>query len=263
MLKTFTENLGRIRARSPLVQNITNYVVMNPTANALLSIGASPIMAHEQQELDDLLGIVQALVLNIGTLDMDWEDSMREAGGIARDKGVPTVLDPVGAGASALRTRVSSELLHGARPCVVRGNASEIMALAGADAATKGVDSTAGSDAAEDWARRLASNNGLVVSVSGAVDYVTDGEREARVYGGHSMMPLVTGMGCTATALTGAFVAVADDPFDAARDAMVAMAAAGMRAGKDAKGPGSFQWRFLDELYTLDPVDARERVRID
>ena len=195
-----------VRQKSPLVHNITNFVVMQVTANALLAAGASPLMAHEPEELDDLLSIASALVLNIGTLDKAWIASMRQAGELAGRRRVPVVLDPVGAGASRLRTETALTLLNETRPAVVRGNASEIMALSphltGDEATTKGVDSTRASHEAETAARDLAARLHCVVSVSGEEDLITDGDSAWLVRGGSPLMTLVTGMGCSATAVT-------------------------------------------------------------
>lgn len=254
-----------VRQKSPLVHNITNFVVMQVTANALLAAGASPLMAHEPEELDDLLSIASALVLNIGTLDKAWIASMRQAGELAGRRRVPVVLDPVGAGASRLRTETALTLLNETRPAVVRGNASEIMALSphltGDEATTKGVDSTRASHEAETAARDLAARLHCVVSVSGEEDLITDGDSAWLVRGGSPLMTLVTGMGCSATAVTAAHVAVASSPLAGAVAGMAVMASAGEKAAATAQGPGSFLPLFLDALYNLDPRDAAARVR--
>lgn len=250
-----------VRQKCPLVHNITNFVVMQVTANALLAAGASPLMAHAPEELDDLLSIASALVLNIGTLDKAWVASMQQAGELANRHQVPVVLDPVGAGASRLRTESALALLNAVKPAVVRGNASEIMALAGEAGATKGVDSTRSSSEAEGPARVLARQFGCVVSVSGEEDMITDGNTVILVRGGSPMMTLVTGLGCSATALTAAHVAVASTPLMGAAAGMAVMASAGEKAARSARGPGSFLPLFLDALYALDPRDAVARVR--
>lgn len=248
----------------PLVHSITNFVVMQVSANALLAAHASPLMAHAAEEMDDLTTIDSALVLNIGTLDPAWLESMELAGTLMRKKGKPVVLDPVGAGASGLRTRSALRLLDMVRPDILRGNASEIMALAAeirsADkVATKGVDSRNSSDEALDSAHALAARFGCTVSVSGVRDLVTDGKTDLVVEGGSPLMPLVTGMGCSASAITGAYAACTNS-LTAAAAAMAVMASAGEKAGACAKGPGSFLPAFLDELYLLDPEDAAGRV---
>ena len=254
--------LADLRQRRPLVHNITNFVVMNSTANALLCLGASPIMAHAEEELEELLGLAGALVLNIGTLSPHWIASMRLAARLAAERGLPLALDPVGAGASRLRTATSLALANVGKPAVIRGNASEIMALAGAAGATKGVDSTHGSDAAEEAARNLARTYGCVAVASGAVDFITDGARDVRVSGGSPLAPLVTGMGCAATAVVGAFLAVARTPLAAALAGMGVMKVAAEIAALNAAGPGSFEPAFRDALHNLSETDLDGRLMV-
>ena len=252
MRETVIENLEKVRRASPLVHNITNYVVMNNTANALLAAGASPVMAHAAPEAADFAAMAQALVINIGTLSPAWVDAMKAAAVTAAEARVPIILDPVGAGATAYRTDTVKMLIEAAVPQVIRGNASEIMALRDSAVKTKGVDSSCEVSAAAAPARELAAGLGCVVCVSGPEDYITDGEKVLVVRNGSTMMTAVTGMGCTATALTGAFAAVAADPLDAAFSAMAVMSIAGERAAAVSKGPGSLQLNFIDELYNLD-----------
>lgn len=256
------EDVQRIRAQAPLVLNITNYVVMNTTANALLAIGASPVMAHAIDEAADMARIAQALVINIGTLSPPWVEAMFIAGRVARERGIGIVLDPVGCGATAYRTQTAQDLVREIRPAVIRGNASEIKALLHSGGNTKGVDSRDDPDAVAADAKALAHSAGCVVSVSGAVDLITDGERVARVANGHALMPRVTGMGCTASAITGAFVAVNADRFAAATHAMGVMGVTGEIAGAAAAGPGSFQVNFLDALHGLDAAQLAARLRL-
>lgn len=270
MQEQVQKTVEALRIKAPLIHNITNYVVMEVTANALLAAGASPLMAHAQEELEDLLGIASALVLNIGTLDEKWVASMTMAGKIALAKGRFVVLDPVGAGASAFRTKTALQLLTECQPSVVRGNASEILALAigmgltkNMVAHSKGVDSTNTVGEAQEAALALSRACGCVVSVSGAEDYVTNAGPAARmalIHGGSALMPLVTGLGCTATALTAAYGAVAPDAFTGAVAAMAVMAEAGAKAGAQAQGPGSFLPYFLDALYTVDAKAAASRI---
>lgn len=262
ILDNFLRDLEAVRTVSPLVHNITNYVVMNNTANALLAIGASPVMAHSLPEVTEMAGIASSVVLNIGTLEPDWTEAMVIAGMTAKSKGTPVVLDPVGAGATSYRTRVCRYILQECRPDVIRGNASEIIALLGADAGTKGVDSTASSDIALDSAKTLASQYGAVVVISGATDYVTDGENVATVVNGSPLMARVTGMGCTASAVTGAFTAVNKDTFEAALHAMALMGVAGEIAASRSEGPGSMQANFLDVLYGLDGEAVRNTLSL-
>ncbi len=249
------KSVADVRSASPLVHNITNFVVMNNTANALLAIGASPVMAHSIDEVSDMAGIASALVLNIGTLESAWVDSMLVAGKTAKARNIPIVFDPVGAGATPYRLRACAEILSEVKPSIIRGNASEIMALAKAGTRTKGVDSTASSDEALSHATALSRETGAVVVASGAVDVVTDGERVERIPYGHPLMGRVTGMGCTATAILGAFSAVEKDLFLAASCGMATMGIAGEIAGRTARGTGSMQVEFLDALTNLSDAD--------
>jgi len=257
---TIWRDLSAVREKAPLVHNITNFVVMNVTANALLALGASPIMAHATGELDELLGIVSALVLNIGTLDSCWIESMGTAAAAAGKRGVPIVLDPVGAGASRLRTETSLGLIQIQRPAILRANPSEILALAGASGATKGVDSAHRPEEAGEAARRLAKQWGCVVVASGATDFLTDGTTDVRISGGTAMMPRITGMGCTSTALVGAFAAVSASPLQAAAAGMAVMKVAAEMAAEKASGPGTLQVHFLDALHNLTQDDFVRRL---
>lgn len=254
--------LARVRETAPLVHNITNYVVMNNTANALLAVGASPAMVHAVEEVEEFTAISRALVINIGTLSPRWVEAMRLAAGAANAKNVPWILDPVGAGATTYRTEAGAALAR-LRPAVIRGNASEIMVLAGSvGAAGKGVDSAHSTDAALDPARALAKNTGALVAMTGVVDYVTDGTRVAAIENGHPMMARVTGLGCTATALVGAFLAANDDAFAASVAALAVMGVAGELAAAQSPGPGTLQVKLLDSLYSLDRATLLERARV-
>lgn len=245
--------IAAVRSKSPIVHSITNYVVMNNTANALLSIGASPVMAHWKEEMEEMTAIAGALVINIGTLDNEWIEAMKTAGTAARKKGIPVILDPVGAGATSQRTAAATEIIGTCRPNIIRGNASEIMALVDAGVKSKGVDSSAMSSDALSAAKHLAQESGAVVVISGETDYITDGNEVYTVEGGDPIMTAVTGMGCTATALTAAFAAVEPDSMRAATAAMAVMSLAGERAAATSRGNGSMQVNFLDELYRLTP----------
>lgn len=258
----FCTPLDRVRDNAPLVHNITNYVVMNNTANALLAIGASPAMVHAAEEVEEFAAISSALVINIGTLSPRWVDAMRLAAARAKAAGIPWVLDPVGAGATIYRSEVSAELAR-LKPAVIRGNASEIMVLAGSfGAAGKGVDATHSTQAALEPARDLARDTGAIVAMTGVVDYVTDGERVVAIHNGHPMMARVTGLGCTATALVGAFLGANDDPFAATVSALATLGVAGEIAAEQSPGPGSLQLHLLDALYRLDRVELDSRARV-
>ncbi len=242
----------QIRSNAPLVHSITNYVVMNNTANALLAIGASPIMAHAQEEMVEMVGISNSLVLNIGTLSEPWISSMLVAGKAAKAESKPVIFDPVGVGASTFRTQTCTKIIQEVSPDLIRGNPSEIMAMAGADGQTKGVDSMHATQTAEEAAKYLAEHFDCVVAVSGEQDMIVSATEIVWLQGGSPLMPKVTGMGCTASAICGACAAVADTTFDAAVAAMVIMNSAGGMAAAKADGPGSFQMHFLDALYSLD-----------
>lgn len=254
-------DLDLVREQSPLVHNITNYVVMNTTANALLALGASPVMAHAPEEMEEMTSLAAALVCNIGTLSAPWITAMKLAARTAVRRGIPFILDPVGAGATDFRTRTARELMETARPAVIRGNGSEIMALAARAGSTRGVDSTVSSTSALETAKGFAATHGVVLSLSGATDYITDGTRVLEVANGTPLMTRVTGLGCTASALTGAFCAVNPDPLVAAAHAMAVMGICGELAAAEAEGPASLQTRFLDRLYTLNAADIRNTLR--
>lgn len=254
------KDIEQIRNQGPLIHNITNYVVMNITANALLAIGASPVMAHALPEVEDMAGLAGALVINIGTLSDDWIAAMFKAAEKAAERKKPIILDPVGAGATSYRTRTAKSLMRAAAPAIIRGNASEIMALTETGASTKGVDSTSASDQALDAADALAREFACSVCVTGAVDFIVSTRGVTAVKNGHPMMPRVTGLGCTATALCGAFAAVNPDYDKAAAQAMAVMGIAGEMAAETAAGPGSFQVGFIDALYRISEMDIKKRL---
>ncbi len=260
--KDIIQDLELVRANSPLVHNITNYVAMNSTANALLAVGASPVMAHALEEVEDMVNIASALVVNIGTLSGPWVAAMEKAARRAAQRGIPIIYDPVGAGATPYRTRSILALLQAARPAVIRGNASEIAAVAGESSATKGVDSAADAGSVLVGARRLAELHDCTVCVSGETDYVIGKYGMVMVGNGHALMPRVTGLGCTATALCGAFAAVEPDGFKATVSAMAVMGIAGEIAAERSAGPGSMQVNFLDALFQLTDKEIGKRLNI-
>lgn len=239
-----------VRAKRPLVHNITNFVAMTIAANVQLAAGASPAMVHSADEVEDFGRIAAALVINIGTLSSDWIAAMKLAAHIYRDAGKPFVLDPVAVGATRLRNAAAADLIA-MKPTVIRGNASEILALAGAAGTGKGADSTASSNDALDGAVALARSTGAVVGVTGEVDYVTDGTRTVAIDGGHALMPLSTALGCSLSGLVGAFVAVAP-AFEGTVAALSVYAAAGAIAGRRVKGPGFLPQELCDALHALD-----------
>jgi hydroxyethylthiazole kinase len=257
------ESLRRMRLLRPLVHQITNFVVMNETANATLAIGALPVMAHAPEEVAEMAAVAGALVLNIGTLSREWVESMVLAGRAANAAAVPVVLDPVGAGATTLRTDSARRILAEVAVAVVRGNAAEVATLAGRRADIRGVESIGADDGAGDLAEAAAAALGCTVAVTGAVDAISDGHTTLHVANGHPMLATVTGTGCIASALTGCFIAVnRDRPLQAATEALVALGVAGEDAAERSSGPGSFHVALYDALYALSPdtIDARARV---
>lgn len=260
-------DLQAVRAHAPLVHSITNLVVMNFNANALLAVGASPVMAHAHEEVRDMVGIAQALVLNIGTLEPAWISAMQVALQAARARGIPVVLDPVGAGATPYRNAALSELIRAGAPGILRGNASEIMSVAGLAAATRGVDSAASTADASDAAAALARQLGAVVCVSGADDLIVDAAgRRAVLSNGHPWMTRVTGVGCSASALVGAFAAVQPDPWRATVAAMAVLGVVGELAVERVQaagaGVGRLQIELLDGLQLLDEASFTGRLRM-
>ena len=260
LIEQITQALTSLREQKPLVVNITNYVVMNNTANALLAIGASPIMAHSKQEMVEMMSFAGALVVNIGTLDSAWTERMMFAVEQANLHNKIVVLDPVGCGASQLRTNTSRQIAQLANKLIIRGNASEIIALAGEQAQSKGVDALDSSDAALSAASLLVNEYGASVVISGEADYVVTNTQTVKLNNGHPMMPCVTGMGCTLSALTGAFAAIGDESGLAAT---AVLGVVGEIAAEQARGPGSLQIALLDELYQLDVQTLRQRIKVE
>ncbi|MEE8604719.1 MAG: hydroxyethylthiazole kinase [Candidatus Aminicenantaceae bacterium] len=256
------ENLEKLKGKKPLVHNITNFVVMNYTANALLACGASPVMAHAQEEVEEMVSFAGALVLNIGTLTPYWIDSMLLAGRRANDAKIPIILDPVGSGATKLRTDSAKRLIDEIAISVVRGNASEVLSLAHEDSRTKGVDSIHSVDDAADAAVILAKELNTTLAITGAVDLITDGKIIYRVSNGHKLMGYVTGTGCTATVIIGAFLAVDSNPVEATTTALAYFGLAGEKAATHVDAPGSFQIALLDALYSIDKKQMEEGAKI-
>ena len=256
-------DIQAIKKSSPLVHNITNYVVMESTANGLLAIGASPVMAHAIDEVEDMVKIANSLVLNIGTLSFSWIQAMILALKAANAKGIPVIFDPVGIGATPYRTNTTHSILDQGKVTIIRGNASEITSLAGNHVINKGVDSLLNALDCHDQARKLASNSKCIVWMSGATDVITEGKLSILVHNGHPLMSKVTGMGCMATAITGAFLAVDQDILLGCAHAAISMGIAGEIASTNCKGPGSFKLEFIDALYNLSLDQIEERIRFD
>ena len=240
-----------LRDSAPLVHCLTNTVVQTITANALLAVGAAPAMVDAPQEAADFAAVASAVLVNVGTVHARTAEAMRLAAKAAGAAGTPWVLDPVAVGALAFRTALAGELVE-LRPSVVRGNASEVLALAGVGAGGRGVDSTAGTDDAAAAAAELARRTGGVVAVSGEVDLVTDGRRTVRVGGGSPLLTRTTGAGCALGALVAAYLAVTEDPLEGAVAAHAHVALAAERAAAVAGGPGTFAAAWLDALDAVD-----------
>lgn len=247
-----------LREQRPLVHCLTNYVSMDVAANVLLAAGASPAMVHAEPEVEEFAGLASAVSVNIGTLSPPWVAAMHTAARTASQAGTPWVLDPVAVGATTYRQRTATDLM-GRSPTVVRANSSEVLALTRSVVGGRGVDSTATVDEAVEAAHELATRARCVVAMTGQTDLVVDGRRTVRVAGGDPSMPLVTALGCSASALVAACCAVHSDPLEAAVAALALMAVAGGRAGEDAAGPGSLRWRLLDELAGLDGATVAAR----
>lgn len=254
--------LHRIRQQKPLIHHITNMVVMNDTANITLGIGALPVMAHALEEVQEMVRLASALVLNIGTLTTEQIKAMHAAGKEASARGIPVVLDPVGAGATTMRTRAALSLLSDVKVSALRGNASEVAALVGVASETRGVESIAVSGEREDIARKAAEEFGCTVAITGARDVISDGTRLAYVENGHPLLATITGSGCMSTSLVGAFLAVEQDAFLAATVGLVAMGVAGEIAAPLSGGPGTFRSHLLDAVAALDEETLSQKQKV-
>jgi hydroxyethylthiazole kinase len=256
--------LRLIRERKPLVHQITNFVVMNETANATLALGALPVMSHAREEVEEMVALAGALVINIGTLAPHWVDAMLLAGAAASNNRTPVVLDPVGAGATRFRTDTAKRILDEVDVTVLRGNAGEVATLVGVQAEVRGVESIGAGGDAGDLARDAARTLGVVASVTGAIDHVSDGEQVVAVANGHPLLAAITGTGCMSSAMTGCFLAAKpEEPLEAAAEALVAFGVAGEDAALDAKGPGTFHANLYDALAALDPDTLTARARLE
>ncbi|MCK5832317.1 hydroxyethylthiazole kinase [bacterium] len=260
-IKHVEANLEAVRQKKPLVHNITNFVVMNSSANILLAIGAQPVMAHAINEVEDMVSIANSLVLNIGTLSNELVEAMILAGKKANKLGVPVIFDPVGAGATRLRTEKSMEILREVKLAVIRGNASEINSIAGSDGA-RGVDSIHDVDKMVDFALDISQRYNCIIGISGKRDLITDGTRIVRVSNGNPIMTRVTGIGCGLTATVGAFIGANEDPLTAAVSAFGYYAIAGDLAFQETPYPGSFLAKFIDALSYIENKNLN-KLKID
>ncbi|MFK8794047.1 hydroxyethylthiazole kinase [Planococcus plakortidis] len=247
--------LRDLRARKPLIHCITNHVVSNFQANGLLALGVSPVMGDEQQEIAELTGHADALSLNIGTITERSLESMLIAGRAAMEKGIPIVLDPVGAGATSYRLQAVKRLLAELDITLLRCNAGELAAIAGAEWQARGVDAGEGEGDLETIAKQVANEHQMLVAVTGTSDLVTDGEHTEHITGGDPLMASVTGMGCLLSAVLAAFLTDEESsPLEALAYGLQLYANAGSRAAKSALTPGSFQMAFFDELSKQEAV---------
>jgi len=264
LINEIAGDLKKIRDNKPLVHHITNFVVMNETANATLCIGALPVMAHAKEEVEEMAGFAGALLLNIGTLTPELVESMIIAGKKANELGIPIVFDPVGAGATRLRTDASNRIIRELDIAIIRGNSAEIGILAGAGGEIKGVEAVGKSDRMIDVAREFAAQGNFVISVTGPQDIVTDGERTALVSNGDPVMSTVTGTGCMSTTITAAFAAVQEDYFKAATGALIAFGIAGENAAALAGAkPGMFHAMLYDALYELSEDEIVRGAKVE
>lgn len=257
-------DLGKIKEEKPLVHHITNFVVMNETANATLCLGALPVMAHANEEVSEMVQAAGALALNIGTLTPELVDSMVIAGKRANELNVPIVLDPVGAGATTLRTEASRRLIEEPKIDIIRGNSAEVSILAGRGGEIKGVEAVGDKGSIEQIAKEFASEKENVVAITGKEDVVSDGRRTAIIKNGDFMLSTITGTGCMATTTIAAFAATEEDRFLAAAGGLVVFGLAGEKAAAVAKGrPGTFHVALYDALATLTPEDIVSGAKIE
>ncbi len=255
--------LTRIRKEKPLIHNITNYVVMNFTANTLLAMGASPVMAHAANEVEEMVSLAGALVINIGTLSDPWIEAMLLAGKKANEEGIPVVLDPVGSGATSLRTETTRRIVRDLKLAIIRGNASEVLSIGSSGIVTKGVDSLHEVDQVAEMAKTAARQTRSVVAVTGRVDLITNGSRVIRCRNGHPLMGKVTGTGCAATATIAAFAAVTPDAMEAAAAGLAFFGLAGEMAAAKAQSPGSFMIALIDALHDIRPEELQARALLE
>ncbi len=258
----FADILERVRVKRPLVHHITNYVTVNDCANITLCAGGSPVMADAIEEVREMAAVSGALVLNIGTLNPSLVESMIAAGTAANSAKIPVILDPVGAGATRLRTASARQLLDELDIAIVKGNAGEIGVLSGVGGAMKGVDSEGLTGDPVRIAQEFAAREGITVVISGETDIVTDGTRTLLVENGDPLMGIVCGTGCMASSVVGTFAAVCDDPVLASAGALAAFGIAGERAAERCGRPGAFKVALFDELAALGLRELEQSARV-
>ncbi len=258
-----SNGLAAVREHHPMVHHITNSVVMNFTANVTLCMGAAPVMAPCIGESSEMVQFAGALLLNIGTLNPELIESMIAAGKRANELGIPVVFDPVGVGATKLRNDSAKRIIRELDISIVRGNAGEILSLAGENGKVRGVDSMDTIDDRIEMVTSLALETGWVIAVTGSTDVVTDGIRTIGINNGHPIMGRVTGTGCAATTAAACYAAAVEDCFEAAAGALISFGIAGECAAEKCKGPGTFVPQLLDSLADLDEETICRRTRAE
>jgi hydroxyethylthiazole kinase len=259
------KNVVEMRKKNPVVQCFTNNVVTNFTANVLLSSGASPIMSYCKEEAEEIQKIASALLLNVGTLDKTNSDQMKFQANVSKRTNIPVIIDPVGAGASNVRTALSIELINEANTKIIKGNAGEISAVNGISGKTRGVDAiNLENSSIAELAIETAKKFNCTVAITGKTDYISDGKKIAKIYNGTEMLQKITGAGCSLGALMGAFISIAE-PFEAAISAIVFFNIASEISEKEGKYPGTFKTKLLDNLMKLDKqtISVMKRVEIN
>jgi hydroxyethylthiazole kinase len=265
ILQEIADLLLKIKNKKPLVHHITNYVTVNDCANITLAIGASPVMADDIGEVEEMVSFASSLVINIGTLNVRSIESMIAAGRGARAKGIPIIFDPVGVGATQLRTATAKRIIEAVHPSVIRGNMSEIKSLAGLNADIKGVDSIAGEEDGEKVARQLSQELDCVIAITGKQDIIAQGDRVCRIDNGQAILSQVTGTGCMATSLVACFCGVAPDLFVGAAGGIMAMGLAGELSKQSLQtgdGIGTFRVRLFDAVGSMTAADILKGGRI-
>lgn len=267
LLEDISKAIEEVREKKPLIHHITNYVTVNDCANVVLAIGASPIMADDIEEVQDITAISSALVINIGTLNSRTIESMLAAGRKANEMNIPVVLDPVGAGASKLRNETTQRLLREIKFSVIRGNISEIKFIAGIKASTKGVDASEsdsldGETASKVIAEKVSRRFECVTAITGVIDVVSDGTRTILLKNGTKLLSKVTGTGCMCSSLIGSFCGASSDKLIAAAAGILSMSIAGEIAEESFDGNGSYRVKIIDEISRLNSETFMKRGKV-
>jgi hydroxyethylthiazole kinase len=263
MTTSVAKMMTKVRKTKPLVHHITNYVTVNDCANITICAGGAPVMSDAAKDIPEMVRLASALVLNIGTLRPRTVDSMIIAGKEANDIGIPVILDPVGAGATAYRTESVSKILNAIKVSVIKGNAGEIDVLAGTGGKVRGVDSMSEPIDCENTVKTLAKNTDTIVAMTGPIDYVTDGKKVTILKNGHNYLECVSGTGCMVSSVVGCYVGVHSVNVKAVSAAISVFSIAGEIAAINAKGPGSFKVGLFDSLYNLTEDDIDSKLKME